>query len=151
MGKILDTAQQWLQSEAWKYELLSEKSAIRSGVKGDAASYRLYFRSHEDNEQLTVYTVAPNFVPEAQRPAIAEFLTRANYGLIIGNFEFDLSDGEVRFKISVDVEGGELVTTMVKNMVGTSINMMDKYYPGVMAIVYGGKSVTDAIEAIEGE
>ena len=26
----------------------------------------------------------------------AEFLTRANYGLVFGNFEMDMHDGEIR-------------------------------------------------------
>lgn len=30
----------------------------------------------------------------------AEFLTRANYGLVFGNFEMDMHDGEIRYKPS---------------------------------------------------
>ena len=46
--------------------------------------------------------------PEEMRVPMAEFLTRANYGLRIGNFEMDFEDGEVRYKSSVDFEGIEL-------------------------------------------
>jgi len=35
---------------------------------------------------------------------VNEFLTRANYGLNIGNFEMDFQDGEIRFKTAIDVE-----------------------------------------------
>jgi hypothetical protein len=31
-----------------------------------------------------------------ERAPPAEFITRANYGLIIGNFELDFEDGEIR-------------------------------------------------------
>ena len=37
--------------------------------------------------------------------AIAEFLTRTNYSMIIGNFELDFADGEIRYKTSIDVQG----------------------------------------------
>src|SRR5262245_30076481 len=36
-------------------------------------------------------------LPAARRD-VAEFIARANYGIIIGNFEIDFEDGTVRFK-----------------------------------------------------
>lgn len=53
-------------------------------------------------------------VPEDRRLALAEFLTRANYGLFIGNFEMDWQDGEVRYKTSIDVAGDRLSTALVQ-------------------------------------
>jgi hypothetical protein len=54
---------------------------------------------------------------EATRPSVAEFITRANYGVIIGNFELDYQDGTVRFKTSVDFEGLPLAPALIRNVV----------------------------------
>ncbi|MDJ1171766.1 hypothetical protein PMG71_20260 [Roseofilum sp. BLCC_M154] len=37
---------------------------------------------------------------------MAEFLTKANYGMILGDFELDLTDGELRDKTSIGVLQG---------------------------------------------
>ena len=150
MGRILETVEQWLQKDEWSFEPHPEKPIIRTSVQGASVSFRMYFQAREDQEQLMVYTIGPNLVPEAQRAEVMEYLTRANYGLIIGNFEMDLSDGEVRYKVSVDVEGSKLVPLMVKNMIGASVSMMDRYYPGALGIAFGGKKAAEAIKEAEG-
>jgi hypothetical protein len=51
--------------------------------------------------ELTAYCLAPvrvNVSDAKQRLRVMEYLTRANYGLALGNFEMDLADGEIRFK-----------------------------------------------------
>ncbi len=70
--------------------------------------------------------------PEDTRPSVAEFITRANYGVIIGNFELDYEDGTVRFKTSVDFEGLQLAPALVRNVVRAG-------HQGVM--VYGRELV----------
>ena len=77
------------------------------------------------------------------------FLTRANYGLLIGNFEMDYNDGEVRYKTSIDVEGDRLSKALVKRLVYDNLAVMDRYLPGVLSVIYGGASPTEAIAQVE--
>lgn len=44
-------------------------------------------------------------VPDARRLEAAEYLHRINYGLLLGNFEMDYDEGEVRFRTSLMAEG----------------------------------------------
>src|SRR5438552_11284376 len=53
-----------------------------------------------ERQQFLFYSLCPVRVPQQSRAAISEFVTRANSGLIIGNFEMDFADGEVRFRTS---------------------------------------------------
>ena len=62
----------------------------------------------------------------------------------------DFSDGEVRYKTSIDVEGGELTFKMWKSLVYANVLTMDRYFPGIMSVVYGGTSPEEAITEIEG-
>lgn len=62
----------------------------------------------------------------------------------------DLDDGDLSFKVDVDMTGSELAPLMVKKMLFAAAQpMMDRYYPGIMAICYGERSAEDAIAAIE--
>lgn len=66
-------------------------------------------------------------------------MTHANYGIFLGNFEMDLNDGEVRFKSSCQLNDSELTAEMVKRTVAVTVTMADRFFPGLMAVVYGGK------------
>lgn len=97
-------------------------------------------------------TVLPMNVPEANRPVVAEYLARVNYGLLLGNFQLDMSDGEISYKtIGCFEEEGEagLPDGVVARLTFVGFNMFDKYVPGVFAIIYGGKQPKEAYDEIE--
>ena len=89
----------------------------------------------------------PTYVPEAQRINACVYLTYVNYDLSLGNFELDLRDGEVRFKNSCCLVESKLSKGMVSVAVGLSHQLMDQFFPGLMAVVYGGKLPKEAYEA----
>jgi hypothetical protein len=69
--------------------------------------------------------------------------------MIIGNFEMDFEDGEIRYKTSIDVEGDSLSSALIKRLVYANVMMMDAYLPGIMSVIYGDVSPEDAITQIE--
>lgn len=81
---------------------------------------------------------------------MAEYLTRANYGLVLGNFEMDFRDGEVRYKTSIDVEGAEIVPGLIRNLVYANVITMDRYLPGLLSVIYGNLTPHEAITQVEG-
>lgn len=149
MQNLSDVVQSFLEDDDWKYEKRSDRDIFLAGISAKHSSYQLVFDVKEKPSQLIVYTIVPQHVPETHRREISEFLTRANYGIIIGNFELDFDDGEVRYKTSIDAEGGELTPAMVHQMTLYGISTTDRYFPGIMAICYGGKSAQAAVLDIE--
>jgi hypothetical protein len=88
-------------------------------------------------------------VPEYKRYNVAAFITMINYGIIIGNFEMNFYDGEIRYKTSLDVEGTQLSSTLVKHLVYSNVTTMDKYLPGIMSVIFGNLSPEEVISRIE--
>ena len=119
------------------------------GFSGENGSWQCYAQAKEEQERFIFYSVMESNVLPEKRQAMSEFITRANYGMIIGNFEMDFSDGEVRYKTSIDVEGGELASLMVKSLVCANVLMMNKYLPGIMSVIYGGTDPAQAITNVE--
>ncbi len=146
---IYDIMCRFFAEDDWRFQPLEGRQIVQLGFSGDNGTWQCYGQANDELERLIFYSVLPVKVPAEMRPAIAEFVTRANYGLIIGNFEMDYSDGEVRFKTSIDVEGGELTLPMVKTLVYANVLMMDKYLPGIMATLYGGTSPEEAVARVE--
>lgn len=150
MGKLLDQVEDFFLTEGWKYGKSDDRNAVSLNMLGHSATFEVVGIEDEQRETVTFYTVAPNRVPEDRRIVVAEYLTRANYGLRNGNFEMDFTDGEVRYKTFIDVEGGELTMKMAENLFTSNFSTMDRYYPGLMKVVFGGASPMAAIAEIEG-
>ena len=146
---IFDAVVQFFKEDDWKFQQLEGKTILRMGFSGKNGTWLSYAQAQNDKQRFMFYSIMETKVPPEKRQAVAEFLTRANYGLVIGNFEMDFSDGEVRYKTSVDVEGGQLTSTMIRTMVYTNVLMMDKYLPGIMKVVYAGASPADAVAEVE--
>ena len=85
----------------------------------------------EEKYWLIFYSYLPVNVPVDKMVAAAEFVTRANRGMRIGNFELDYDDGEVRYKTSLDVEGGELSSKMIDNLLRANLSTTNRYFAGL--------------------
>jgi hypothetical protein len=140
----------FLDLESWEYSQLEDGSYIMD-FAGDAGQWRCMLRVREVETQVVFYALCPVNCPEERYPAMMEFLTRANYGMVIGNFEMDLEDGEMRFKASIDLDGGEVGPTLIRNMVWAGCAMMDRYLPGILQMITGATTALQAITAIESE
>jgi hypothetical protein len=151
MGAIYDVMEDFFKKDEWPATKLENQPAMSMNFQGQNGRWSCYARVEEEKEIVLFYSYCPMKAPEDKRPILGDFLTRANYGLYIGNFEMDYNDGEVRFKTSVDVEGDELSFALMKRLVYDNVGVMDKYLPGVMAVIYGGASPTEAIAKVEGQ
>ena len=122
---------------------------MRVLFRGDNAQFACFAQAREEQQQFVFYSICPVAVPEHKRPEIAEFITRANFDMVIGNFELDYEDGEVRFKTSIDVEGADLLSTLIKPILYANVLMMDQYLPGMMGVIYADKTPADAVAQVE--
>jgi hypothetical protein len=140
----------FLEEDGWSPERVEQRYAYRSYYFGKHGELRCYAQIRADLQQFIFYAVATFRVAEDSRLAVAEFITRANYGLRIGNFEMDFSDGEVRYKSSIDFEGERLTRNLIKYAIYPVVQTMDYYMPGLMKVAFGGMAPHEAIQEIEG-
>ncbi len=140
---------QFLKDDGWYPQQLDEKTIHRVYFAGKNGELRCYAQIRVDLEQFLFYVIAPVKTPEPMYAHVAEYITRANYGLRIGNFEMDYSDGEVRYKSSLDFEGQPLTPTLIKNAMYPAVHTMDLYLPGLLGLMYGNKTPAEAIRDIE--
>ncbi len=139
----------YLEEEDWKYEILEGETIIRFHFKGSAGRLLCYGEVDEEKYWLIFYSYLPVNVPPEKMAAASEFVARANRGMRIGNFELDFDDGEVRYKTSLDVEGGELASKMIDNLLRANLSTVNRYYGGLMELIYGEKSAGEIVRKIE--
>jgi hypothetical protein len=127
----------------WPYAEVRGAPVLLSELSGPAGRWSLYAQAVEELDAILLYSICPRRVPEDRRGEVALFLTRANYGLAAGNFELDFDDGEVRYKTVLQLQGDELDGLTLKRLVRANGIAMERYLPGIEAVVAGasGRSV----------
>ncbi len=149
MTGLFSTLIDYMEEEAWKYEILEGETIIRFNFKGSAGRVLCYGEVDETKCWLTFYSYMPVNVPTEKLAEAAEFISRANRGMRIGNFELDYDDGEVRYKTSIDTEGGELTNKMVDNLLRANLSAINRYFSGMMELIYSDTPAADLIRRIE--
>jgi hypothetical protein len=150
MTSMLDTAARFFAESDWPFEQHAHEPLLRLQFDGENASFVCYAQVIEDKDAFVFYALFPDAVPADRRPAVAELITRLNYGLTIGNFELDFGDGEVRYRASVDVEDTELQPELIKPLAAAAVLNMDYYIPGIRAVVRGDATPAEAFTSLEG-
>ena len=113
-------------------------------TKGKNAEHSMYIFINEESFTIQVYAYLSSIIYENKRTAIAEYLTRANDNLPIGNFEFDIDSGEVRHKTSIAIGEkniGFLTDEILDSLIWTNSDNMDFYYPGIMRINFSNDNI----------
>ncbi|MBZ0279494.1 MAG: YbjN domain-containing protein [Anaerolineae bacterium] len=149
MGQIFNQMLFFFEQDEWPFDQIENLPAVRTGFSGDNGQWMCYAHAREETEQFVFYSVLPVNIPANKRDAAAEFITRANYGMVIGNFEMNYEDGEIRYKTSLDVEGDELRFALIKQAVYANVATVDRYLPGLMTVIYADARPADAVAKIE--
>jgi hypothetical protein len=150
-GAILECVRGFFEADEWAFEEDPQDTILRLEYEGENGTWSCLAQIVDERQRFLFFSDLPKFVPELMRLEASEYLTRANFGMEIGNFEMDFGDGEVRFRTSVDIEGGELTETMVKNLVYANVAVMDQYLPGLKKVVKDGMEPAKAIAEVEAE
>jgi hypothetical protein len=137
----------FFEQDDWEF-IQVEPGLLQLVFQGEKGRWRCYARIYEGDKQFLFYSIFPLAVPEGDRRLMAEFLTQANYGMILGNFELDFTDGELRYKTSIDVEGDRLTVALVRSLVYANVTIMDRYLPAIVAVLEGN-SISEALQRVE--
>lgn len=132
---IFEVMSDFFKAHDWQFEQIENEPTLRLIFQGDNGRWDCYARAKETEQQFLFYSICPVTVPESQRLAIAELIARVNYGMIIGNFELDFIEGEIRYKTSIDVEDDQLSFALIKSLVYTNVIMMDRYLPAIISVI----------------
>ena len=134
---VVEELKRAFAEHGWPYSEVRGAPVLLSELSGPAGRWSLYAQVVEEMDLILLYSICPRRIPEDRRGEVALFLARANYGLAAGNFELDLDDGEVRYKTVLQLRGGELDALTLKRLVRANGIAMERYLPGIEAVVAG--------------
>lgn len=148
--QIVDAVRDWLDGDEWHYEYNAEHHLINMGInlKSKIKSGKIFIDIKDDC--YVVYLYSPIDGDKDKIDELLKYLTLANRGLLNGNFELDLSDGEIRYKTFVNCDGMKtLPTEVIQDSIYIPCIMMDRYGDGIAALALGFSDAETEIKKIE--
>lgn len=153
MSDLAARVEHALDSAGWTYETSADAPGGEHHWLLDRADGALdrpvLVVLHDSSSTIVCYSVSLDDVDIQYRGAVMEFLTLANYGLMEGNFEFDLSDGEVRFKTSLRVAGNEDLEVAVAHLLAFNLAVFAVYGEAFAAVAVGTADPAEALQIVE--
>lgn len=147
--ELYNIAEAYCRSQNWHYSADRERYLISFGMnlKNKLKSTKVWIDVKETT--IVVFAVCPLNADPADRPKIAEFITRANYGLLLGNFELDYQDGEVRYKATISAMTSLPSMDDVERVVDVTFLMMQRYGDGLCKLIMGYGEPEELIKECE--
>ncbi len=151
MGTITEVVEKWA-AETW-----GEPPSLKRGENGDAATLKFthkgecgdfdgYMEISDAKDMIVMYLYAPSALPEKSLALAMDAIARINQYMAVGNVEIARKkENWFRFRAGIDVEGGELSTTMLDNLLGIAIGTVERYFPAMLSICFAGVTPERAI------
>jgi hypothetical protein len=149
MSEIFEAVINFFKENNWLFFQMEQEPALQMSFQGENGQWMCLVKVREEQEQLIFYSISPVKVAENKRLVMAEFLSRANFGLSIGNFELNFADGQIRYKTSIAAKGNGVNSALIGQLIFANLLTMDEYLPGIMSIIYTELSAVEAIAQIE--
>lgn len=129
-------------------QVIEEKSLDGQMVENER-EWGCLLRFFEKEQLLAVYSVFPFNVPESHRGEMLAVIAYLNFDLVLGNLELDLSDGELRFKTSLDLEVTGLSEYVLAYLLQSNFSVTARLFDTVAEVLAKAVPATNASEAVD--
>lgn len=133
------------------FKLVQGTPTFQIDFKGDEPPVTGLAYVLEDEERLLFYLQYHEAAAPEHRHTLAEFIARANFGIVIGNFEMDYETGGARYKTSVDYHGCELPAQIVRNAILDAMDSVGLYSDALLKVMRGEMEPNEAISEVEAD
>lgn len=150
--EIRTAVEKFFKRSGIKYKKFDNENVASATYSVDTRFGHATIFFHAYNDRLILHTIIPIKANEEERPKVAEFILRANYGLKVGGFDFDFEDGEISYRMSLyfGIEEFKPPThEQIDFAIICSLVMVEKYGDALVKVMFGLVEPVDAIEDAE--
>ena len=134
---LYNTLCQTLDNMKWGYSKEEDVFVVRTKAIGNDLTMDLLIKIDPDRQVMYLKSPMPFTVPESLRDTLAKAVIMANYTMLNGSFEYDLSDGYIAFKMVVPYMESILSERVCHYMIMISCQMTDQFNDKFEALAVG--------------
>jgi len=125
--KVYQMIKDHLNGGKFHFEAHDDDLVITLTVHGEDLPQLTIIRVMDDRDVIQVLSPIPGNIPEEKRAEAAVAVAAANMGMINGSFDFDLKDGEIRFRVAQSYADIEPSEELLKYILGIAFYTTDKF------------------------
>ena len=150
-NKVYNDLRTHLDSIGLKYTRHDDDKVISLGMNGDDLPMDMILAVREKQEVVQLLSPIPSKAPEDKRIDAAVAVNVANNGMIFGSFDYDVSDGEIRWRAVLPYRDGAITKDQVYYLVMVSATTIDKYNDKFLMLNKGMMTLQQFIESENAE
>lgn len=148
MKSVFEAVTTYLEVDEWPIHQIGDTPSYSMTFQGQNGRWTCIAQVVEEDRLLIFYSACPAKTPESELMAVAEYLTRANYNLLLGNFEMNFEDGDIRYKTSISIPEHDMGAMTIGKLIYTNVLTMDRHLPSLLAVINGSLSPLEAINQL---
>ena len=151
IAEIRAAVENFFERDEIKYEPFNERNVARAVYSVDAKFGHATIFFHAYKDKLVIHMIIP-LTADDERAKVAEFLHRANYGLNVGNFDFDFNDGEISYRVAIYCGEDEFIPPTYEQIdyaVVIGLMMIERYGNALVKVMFGLVEPEEAVAAVE--
>ena len=132
-----------LNEREWNFAKDDEKMAISASLAGEDLPVDFIMRVYPDYDVVQLVSKLQFKMPESKRVEGAIAVAIANYGMVNGSFDYDITDGEIVFRMTTSYLGTDLSHDLLEKMIFVSASTVDSYNDRFFMLAKGMITVED--------
>ena len=132
---VIEAVQEFLDDVHMKYRI--DENVFSFSMTIDSSLSSVDVKIYCDETRIAIYALSPLNARPQTMDDVMSFITYANYDMVHGCFEMDLSDGEIRFRNICRFDSKVPSKLELLMTFETAINMMKKFGDGLLKMFIG--------------
>lgn len=130
-----------LEKDNWTYDRHDDDLTVSFRVKGEDVPMDFTFGVDSERQLVRLRSRLPFDFAEDKRLDGAIVTSRANYLLVDGYFEYDITDGETTFKLTTSCRDSIISDETIKYMLECALFVVEEFNDKFMMVSKGYMSV----------
>lgn len=143
--EVYEVFKAYLDKRKFTYTPKDDEMVIILTVHGEDLPQPTIIRVLDDRKVVQVLSPIPSKIPEDKRADAAIAVAVANYGLINGSFDLDMSDGEIRYRVAQGFMDCDFPMELANYIMQIVFFTTDKYNDRFFMLGKGMLSLADFI------
>ena len=115
------------ESKKWTFDEFEDDLVIRSGFRGDDLPINFLMLVKPDRQVVQFISKLQFNMPEDKIVEGAIAVSIANYNLVDGSFDYNISNGEIRYRLTSSYLNSNLSEDVFEYMIMCGAGTVDKY------------------------
>jgi hypothetical protein len=125
---LIGLVKAFLEAEGWSVAGPDADGDLAMRITGGGTEWTMVIVATTD-DRLVVYSFIPDRPVGRPLADVDGVLGRINTGMVLGNFEYDVEEGTIRFKTSVGVAGVDIVDRLLAELIYPNVATVERYLP----------------------